>query len=239
VTLDVLLPECRSAAVDEVYGNLDLAARAPADRPYVVLNMVESLDGRTTIGGHVGSLTSAIDQQIVYQLRTQAEALLVGAGTVRNERYANLMPPGVGPQPLVVIVTATVDLPRDLPLLQEPDTRIVIATPADATLGFDHLAQVEYLRVPGEGGSADCGALCAELRSEYGIRSVVCEGGPSLNESLLAADVVDELFLSLAPLLVGGGERALVDAAPSQVPRRTRLVSAAASDGYLFLRYEV
>jgi riboflavin-specific deaminase-like protein len=239
VAIDVLFPECRPAAVDEVYGNLDLAARAPADRPYVVLNMVASIDGRTTIGGHVGSLTSPLDQQIVYQLRTQAEALLVGAGTVRNERYANLMPPGFGPQPLLVVVSARVDLPRDLPLLQEPETRIVIATLSDATLGFDHQAQVEYLRVPGEGGRVDCAALAATLRSEYGIRSVVCEGGPSLNESLLAAGIVDELFLSLSPLLVGGAERALVDAAPSHVPRRTRLVSAATSDGYMFLRYEI
>ena len=238
MAIEVLFPERRAAAVDEVYGNLDLASRAPADRPYLVLNMVESLDGRTTIGGHVGELTSPIDQQIVYELRTQAEALLVGAGTVRVERYANVVPPGLGPQPLVVIVTASVALPRDLPLLQEPDTRVVIATHSDATLGFDHLAQVEYLRLPGEGARIDCRALCAALRTEYGIRSVVCEGGPSLNESLLEADVVDELFLSLAPLLVGGGEQTLVGVAPPHVPRRTRLASVGTCDDYLFLRYE-
>jgi riboflavin-specific deaminase-like protein len=239
VAIEVLFPERGSAAVDEVYGDLDLAARAPADRPYLVLNMVESIDGRTTIAGHVGELTSPVDQQIVYKMRTQAEALLVGAGTVRVERYAELVPPGLGPQPLVVIVTASVSLPRDLPLLQEPETRIVIATHSDATLGFDHLAQVEYLRLPGEGSRVDCAALCAALRSEYGIRSVVCEGGPSLNESLLEADVVDELFLSLSPMLVGGAERALVETAPAHFPRRTRLAWVATRDDYLFLRYEL
>jgi riboflavin-specific deaminase-like protein len=239
VQIERLFPDHGPVTVDEAFGGLRLADRAPDDRPYVILNMVESIDGRTTIGGHVGALTSPVDQLVVYRLRTQADALLVGAGTVRNERYADLIPPGMGPQPLVVIVSGRVDLPRDLPLLSEPDTRIVIATPSDRTLGFDHLAQVEYLRVPGEGGRADCRAICAALRSEYGVRSVVCEGGPSLIEALLAADVVDELFLSLSPILVGGGERTLVDAAPSHVPRRTRLVSVATSDDYLFLRYEL
>jgi riboflavin-specific deaminase-like protein len=237
VEIDLLHPECLPVTVDALLGDLRLADQAHAERPYVVLNMVASIDGRTTLGGHVGALTGPVDQQFVYKLRTQADALLVGAGTVRNERYGALIPAGLGAQPLVVIVTGRVDLPRDLPLLSEPDARIVIATPSDAELGFDHLAQVEYLRVPGQGGRVDCGALCAALLSRYGVRSVVCEGGPSLNEALLAADVVDELFLSLAPLLVGGGERTLVDAAPSHGPRRARLVSVATADGYLFLRY--
>jgi riboflavin biosynthesis pyrimidine reductase len=136
-----------------------------------------------------------------------------------------------------VIVSGSVDLPRDLPLLHEPDTRIVIATPSERTLGFEHLAQVDYLRVPGEGGRADGRAICAALRSEYGVRSVVCEGGPSLNETLLAHAVVDELFLSIAPMLVGGGERTLVDAAPAHVARRARLESVATAHDYLFLRY--
>jgi riboflavin-specific deaminase-like protein len=237
VTIALIHPECRPVTVDAMLGDLRLGERAHDDRPYLVLNMVGSIDGRTTIAGHVGALTSPVDQQIVYKLRTQADALLVGAGTVRNERYGNMVPDGLGPHPLVVIVTARVDLPRDLPLLQEPGVRIVIATPSDAELGFDHLAQVEYLRVPGAGGRVDGRALCALLRSEYGLRSVVCEGGPSLNEALLAAEVVDELFLSLAPLLVGGGERTLVDSAPAHGTRRAQLVSVATADDYLFLRY--
>ena len=237
--LERLFPSPGAATVDELYGGLRLSERALADRPYVVLNMVESIDGRTTIGGHVGELTSAVDQQILYRLRTEADALLVGAGTVRNERYGECVPPGMGPQPLIVIVTGSVDLPRDLPLCHEPDTRIVIATPSDETLGFDHEAQVDYLRVPGEGGRADTLAICQALRADYGVRSVVCEGGPSLNESLLADAIVDELFLSIAPILVGGGERTLVDAAPSHVPRGARLESVATADDYLFLRYAV
>ena len=237
--VELLHPGRGPVSVDEQLADLRLAERAPADRPYMILNMVASIDGRTTIGGHVGPLTGPVDQRVVYRLRTQADALMVGAGTVRNERYGALIPDGLGPQPLVVIVSGAVDLPRDLPLLQEPDTRIVIATTSADELGFDHQAQVEYLRIPGDGGRVPCGELCRALYADYGVRSIVCEGGPSLNEALLADTVVDELFLSLAPMLVGGGERTLVDSAPAHGPQEARLVSVATADGYLFLRYEL
>lgn len=235
-----LFPASGATTVDDLLSDLRLEERAADGRPYLVLNMVASIDGRTTLGGHVGDLTGNVDQQVLYRLRTQAEALLVGAGTVRNERYGDLIPPGMGRHPLIVIVSGRVDLPADLPLLGEEGVRVVIATSdSGAVLPFDHAASVEYLRVPGEGGRVDCGALCAALSSRYGVRSVVCEGGPSLNEALIGAAVVDELFLSLAPLLVGGGERSLVDAAPAHGVRDARLVSVATADDYLFLRYEL
>ena len=235
-----IFPGHGPTTVDALLSDLRLAGRAPGGRPYLVLNMVASIDGRTTVGGHVGELTSAVDQRVVYRLRTQADALMVGAGTARNERYGSLFPdrPSGAPQPLVVIVSGRVDLPRDLPLLSEPDARILIATPdPDAELGFDHLASVDYLRLPGEGGRVDCAALCQALHDGHGVRSVVCEGGPSLNEALISYDVVDELFLSLSPLLVGGGERTLADTAPPHAPTHARLLSVATADDYLFLRY--
>ena len=239
--VDRLFPERAVAVpVDDDLGDLRLGERAGDDRPYLVLNMVASIDGRTTIGGRVGDLTSPVDQRVVYRLRTQAEALLVGAGTARNERYGSLFPdlePGA-PPPLVVIVSARVDLPADLPLLAEAEARVVIATPhPEAVLGSDHAATVDYLRLPGTVGRIDCAALCRALRRDFGVRSVVCEGGPSLNEALIGYGVVDELFVSLAPLLVGGGERSLVDAAVARTPARARLVSVATADSYLFLRY--
>jgi riboflavin-specific deaminase-like protein len=241
VRVELLHPDRAELAVDDLLTGLGLARLASDDRPHLVLNMVASIDGRTTIDGRVGALTSPIDQRIVYRLRTEAEALMVGAGTVRNERYGSIVPAGLGPRPLVVIVTRRVALPADLPLLNEPENHVVIATTSpDAVLGFDTAAHVEYLRVPAaDGGAVDVAALCAALRSEYGVRSVVCEGGPTLNDALLQAGVVDELFLSLAPLLVGGGERALVDDSPPLGPRRARVVWVATAGDYLFLRYAV
>lgn len=239
MALTQLFPPGGATSVDALLSDLRLADRAPDGRPYLVLNMVSSIDGRTTVGGHVGELTGAVDQLVVYTLRTEADALLVGAGTVRAERYGALFP-DLEEQPLVVVVSARVDLPADLPLLGESGARVVIATPSpDRELGFETAASVDYLRLPGEGGRVDCAALCAALCADYGVRALVCEGGPSLNEALISYDVVDELFLSLSPLLVGGGERTLVDTAPAHDVRHAQLVSVATADDYLFLRYRL
>jgi riboflavin-specific deaminase-like protein len=239
VEVTQLFPDFGPTTVDALLADLGLGDRARDGRPYVVLNMVQSIDGRATIGGKVGALTGAADQLILYRLRAQADALLVGAGTVRNERYGSLFPdtPAGVPDPLLVIVSRTVDLPADLPVLAEPGARIVIATPSADTLDVDHAASVEYLRVPSAGGRADVGAILTKLHAELGVRSVVCEGGPTLNESLLGDALVDELYLSLSPLIVGGAERALADAAAGHEARRARLLSVATADDYLFLRY--
>jgi riboflavin-specific deaminase-like protein len=239
VDVDQLFPPNGPTSVDGLMADLNLGQDAHDDRPYLVLNMVESLDGRATVGGKVGALTGSVDQRILYRLRAQTEALLVGAGTVRNERYGSLFPdtpPGM-PKQLVVIVTRRLDLPADLPLLGESDARIVIATSSDGVLDFEHAASVEYLRVPALDGRADVASILTALRRDHGIRSVVCEGGPTLNESLLGEGLVDELFLSLSPLIVGGAERGLADAAPGTDLQRAHLLSVATADDYLFLRY--
>ena len=141
-------------------------------------------------------------------LRTQADAILVGAGTVRIERYGRAIKSeelrarreaeGLEPDPLVVIVSGRLDLPPDLPILGEPEARVVIATGAEHELE-GVAAQVTYLRT-----GDDLALMLAQLRSEHGVRSVLCEGGPTLNCFLLAAGVVDELFLTLSPQIVGG-----------------------------------
>ena len=205
--IDRLYPEPARVSVDDDLRGLQLGEHAPDGRPYLVLNMIESLDGRTTVNGRVRELTSPIDQARLFGLRARADAVLVGAGTVRAERYRRVLPDEVeGPRPLMVIVSGRVDLPEDLPLLARDDVQVVIA-------------------------------LCAALRDEYGVLAVVCGGGPRLNDDLFAAGLVDELFVAIAPTLVGAGERTLVDAARTVGPRRARLVSAATAEDYLYVRY--
>ena len=190
------------------------------------------------MNGRVRELTSPIDQARLFALRAQGDAVLVGAGTVRAERYQKVLPPEIeGPRPLMVIASNRVDLPEDLPLLARDDVHVVIATSSDRELGFEHRARVDYLRLPSRDGGVDARAMCAALRDDYGVRSLVCEGGPRLNDDLFAAGLVDELFVAIAPTLVGAGERTLVDAARTVGPRRARLVSAATADDYLYLRY--
>jgi riboflavin biosynthesis pyrimidine reductase len=131
-------------------------------------------------------------------------------------------------------VSSRLDLPADLPLLNEPEQRVVIATSSDATLpGLGD--QVEYARV-----GDDLPLLATQLRWEYGVRSVLCEGGPTLNSHLLAAGLVDELFLTLNPKLAGGAAALTIVAGRELVePAELGLMSVAEGGGDLFTRWRV
>ena len=242
--LERLYPSQGSATPEEHVSRLDLGSRAPVDRPYLVLNMVSTLDGQATIDWRTRGLSSDIDRAVFHQLRTQADAILVGAGTVRVERYGRMIKSdelrekrraeGLEPDPLAVVVSGRLDLPADLPLLQEPEQRVVIATGSDAEL-MGTRAQIEYLRV-----GDDLPLLMATLRDGHRIRSILCEGGPTLNSYLLAAGLVDELFLTLSPKLVGGAAALTIVAGKALVePAELELISLAAGDGDLFSRWRL
>jgi riboflavin-specific deaminase-like protein len=206
--LERLYPDRGGTTPQELASGLRLGDRAPADRPYLVLNMVSTLDGKATIEWRTKGLSDDLDRELFHQLRTQADCVLVGAGTVRVERYGRIIKSeelrekrrseGLEPDALAVVVSASGNLPPDLPLLQEPEQRVVIATASDARIE-GVAAQVEYVEI-----DDDLPLLMGRLREDYGVRSVLAEGGPTLNSHLLAADLVDELFLTLSPKLVGG-----------------------------------
>jgi 5-amino-6-(5-phosphoribosylamino)uracil reductase len=206
--LERLYPDRGSTTPQELASGLRLGDRAPADRPYLVLNMVSTLDGKATIEWRTKGLSDDLDRELFHHLRTQADCVLVGAGTVRTERYGRIIKSGelrekrrregLEPDALAVVVSASGNLPPDLPLFQEPEQRVVIATASDARIeGL--AAQVEYVDI-----GDDLPLLMGRLREDYGVRSVLAEGGPTLNSHLLAGDLVDELFLTLSPKLVGG-----------------------------------
>jgi riboflavin biosynthesis pyrimidine reductase len=181
-------------------------------KPRVILNMVMSIDGRTTVGGKVGSLTGPADQARLVRLRRETGCVLVGAGTARNEGYSQMLPVGEE-QPLVVIVSASGNVPSaQVPLLDEPDSRVVLAT-----------------------GAVDLAALLEQLD----VASVVCEGGPMLNDTLIAAGLVDELYLTLSPKLIDGNERSLSDNIHPHPPMDARLLSVDHDGDFVFLRYEL
>ena len=240
----VIHPERRDTTPEELAAGLRLAELAPPERPYLGLNMVSSLDGKATIEWRTKGLSSELDRRLFHHLRTQADAVMVGAGTLRAERYGRMtksqelrekrVAEGLAPDPLAVIVSGRLDLPADLPLLNEPEQRVVIATGSEATLsGLG--AQVEYVRV-----GDDLPRLMAYLAEAHGVRSVLCEGGPTLNSYLFAAGLVDELFLSLSPK-VAGGARALTIVTGRELvePAELELVSVAEDDGDLFTRWRL
>ena len=237
-------PERRETSPEEFASNMRLAELAPPGRPYVGLNMVSSLDGKATIEWRTKGLSTELDRRLFHQLRTQVDAVMVGAGTVRSERYGRMtksqelrekrIAEGLAPDPLAVIVSGRLDLPADLPILNEPEQRVVIATGSDASLP-DMGEQLEYARV-----GDDLPRLMAYLDESHGIRSVLCEGGPTLNSYLFAAGLVDELFLTLNPKAVGGAAALTIVAGRELVePAELALVSLAEGDGDLFTRWRV
>jgi riboflavin-specific deaminase-like protein len=242
--VQLLYPEQRVTSPEEMASAMGLGDMAPPDRPYLVLNMVSSLDGKATLDWRTKGLSTETDRQLFHHLRTQADAVMVGAGTLRIERYGRMAKSdelrdkreaeGLARDPLAVVVSARLDLPADLPLLNEPEQRVVIATGSDAQLP-SLAAQVEYARV-----GDDLPLLMALLRQDHGVRSVLCEGGPTLNSHLLAAGLVDELFLTLNPKLIGGAAALTIVAGRELVgPAELDLVSVAHGDGDLFTRWRV
>lgn len=256
-----LLPPGVPASVERIVEELELGGLAarmspttPREgrrRPYVALNMVSTADGRATVEGRSGPIGNRADRELFHALRTAVDAVMVGAGTVRVERYRRLVRDerarqtrrrrGLEEEPWACIVSGRLDLPADLPILTDPGARVAIVTSSAASLP-DTEARVEYVRCPADGQIDLPGAL-AQLRERLGIRTLLCEGGPHTNAQLLAECLVDELFLCLAPKLAGGDltdEALRILAGPSiEPPLQMSLVSAFEHESHLFLRYRI
>jgi len=240
------IPPGPAESPDSIYTGLNLAARAPADRPYVVCNFVSSADGKATAQGRTALLGGDGDRAMFHLLRTQVDAIVAGTGTLRAERYGALVRDerltqirtreGRAAQPLAVVISRSGQVPFDIPLFADDRSRVAIYAPADTVLP-ESAAQVELHELPDEGDRELAGVL-RSLRHEHDVRSMLCEGGPQLFTAMLAEDLVDELFLTLAPVLVGGHELGITAGTELGAPAPLRLVWALERDGHLFLRYE-
>lgn len=245
-----LVPDVVDEDLADTYAELDLPRSAPApdgaDRPYVYLGMVASVDGTATLDGVSGPLGGEADRVAFRRLRETCDVILVGAGTVRTESYG---PPkdsaeirrrrterGLGPVPRIAVATRSLSLDPDARLFGDPARRPVIVTVEEADPERRRrLAQVADVVVA---GSEDVQPLAAlrMLLPEGG--RVLVEGGPSLNAQLVAAGVVDEVFLTVAPILAGGGKTILSATGPFN-PRQLDLVELRHHDGELLLRYRL
>ncbi len=244
VGLRRLLPEAGELTADELAGELRPWEQAPPQRPHVALNMVHTTDGRAAVDGRTAPISSVADRQLFHALRTRVDAVMVGAGTLRVERYGRLVRDaarreqrrlaGLEADPLAIVVSGSLDLPVDLPLLQDPDSRVVVTASEGSLEGVR--AQVDYLRlVP-----VDLPAALAQLRSAHGVRAILCEGGPHLNASLLAHGLIDELFLTTFPVIAGGaGALTIMHDALLDRPVALSLRWLLEYDGELFARYGV
>lgn len=212
-------------------------------RDCVVVNMVASADGRATVEGRTGKLGTATDSELFHALRAHVDAIWVGTGTLAAERYGSWIKDerraemrraaGLERDPVGVIVSRGLRVPWDIALFADPDAHVAVYTCEDGTMP-DVPATVDLRRLDDVGP----GAVLRDLRARHGVRSVLCEGGPTLNGALFAAGVVDELFLTIAPTLVGGpAPLTIVEGAIDVTSLELRTVHE--SEGELFLRYAV
>lgn len=205
-----LLPTAMAVDLADAYADLDPPSR------WVALGMVGSLDGAVAVDGTSGALGGDGDRAAFRALRSLADVVLVGLGTARAESYrptwearhvAARASRGQPPLPRLALVTGSGRVPSDLRALDDPARPpLVITTSEGAAVAAPRVGdRAEVVAVAATGdGRVDAAAAVAAL-ADRGLGRVVCEGGPTLNNAMLAAGVVDELFVTIAPTLVGGG----------------------------------
>ncbi len=205
--------------------------------PYVRVNMVSSLDGAVAVDGKTGGLGSAADLTVFELLRELAEVILVGAGTVRVENYNGARRPtrGRDTHPPIAVVSGSAALDPDSLLFTDTFVPPLILTLKSASKGCRD-------RVREAGGEIVLlerltpRAIIAELHRR-GLHRVLCEGGPTLLGNFHEADAVDELCLTVTPLITGGGAGRITSGTGRSSPRRMELVGALAAEDELLLRY--
>jgi riboflavin-specific deaminase-like protein len=170
--------------------------------------MVTSLDGKAAAGGTASGLGAATDRGVMRTLRSKTDAVMIGGGTLRAEKLSlGLDKDDPRPRPLVVVLTSTGDVPLERNLLRDrrQDVLVVAAEGADSqAIGrLGRLAEVR-LAPTSESGSIDLRGCLRMLKARYGVDRLLVEGGPTLNHALISGHLVDELFLTLAPLVLGG-----------------------------------
>jgi riboflavin biosynthesis pyrimidine reductase len=183
-----LTPEPAETTVEQQLDSYKPWEEKREDRPFLAMNFAATVDGRATIGGVSGPIGSHADTEMLVGLRTRFDAVMIGAGTMRAERYSGL------------------------------DKRLIVVE-------------------SGPGGRVDLTTLLRSLREE-GVRALLCEGGPTLHGALQELGLVDELFLTTAPKLVGGEAPRIVEGV---LPETAELELAwlLEHDGELFARYRL
>jgi riboflavin biosynthesis pyrimidine reductase len=241
-----LHPEPETVELLALLAGLRLEELASDERPYVIANFVASADGRATLGGRSGPLGDDGDHAMFHGLREQVDVVLAGTGTLRAEHYGRLVRSperverriahGLAPTPLLCIITRTGTLPGDIPLLADPESSVVVFTGAPVELTAE--ADVEVILVdPAELTPL---TVLRRLRAERGVRSILCEGGPTLFAALVHAQAIDELFLTLAPKLAGGGTGPPITVGAELLdPAELALAWVLERAGSLFLRYRL
>ena len=218
----------------------------PADRPWLAVNMVSSIDGAIEVDGRSGGLGSPADKAMFHALRQLPDVILAGAGTVRAENYGPVklnetaralrVARGQNELPRLAVVTGTANLDASGRLFSDPAQRpIVITSHAAPAEALARLSEVAEIIVAGT-TAVDLRVALQQLR-QRGIQTVLCEGGPTLNNHLLDDDLVDEWCQTIAPVLTGGDAARGAHGNTPGVGTNLRLARVLVDDSVLLLRY--
>jgi riboflavin biosynthesis pyrimidine reductase len=243
MTMRRLLPD----PIDDV--DLPAAYKYPAARVWLRANMVTSADGAATVDGRAGRLGSPTDQRVLGLLRALSDVVIAGAGTVIAENYGPARPraeyqemraaAGQPPAPVMAVVSRRLQLDFESRYFTEASPPpIVITCEAAASDKVNAARKVADVIVAGRDNVSP--ALLVEALSARGHRRLLCEGGPTLLATIAADGVLDELCLTISPLLVSGPSRRILEGPPLDPPLRMRLTQLLQDDDDLvYARYEV
>src|SRR3954451_6199858 len=241
--LSRLKPAGEPVAAADLLDEIGFHGRAPGGRPYVFMNFVSTGDGRAAVDGHTQALGSEADLDMLLSLRAAADGVLIGSGTLRAEGYARLLgseerrarreAAGLAADPVAVLISRSLALPWETAgLFRAPQQPVLVYTSSDRDPP-PVAAPVELVRLE----EATPAAALADLRRR-GVRALLSEGGPRLHRSLLAAGLVDELFLTITPLLTGDElEPNIVAGGKLVEPIRVELEWLLGAGPELFARY--
>ncbi|TDD29520.1 pyrimidine reductase family protein [Actinomadura sp. KC06] len=228
-------------------GDVDLAERyayPPGGGAWLRANMVASLDGAAQRDERSGGLGNPADQHLFLLLRGLADVVIVGANTVRAEGYGPVEPSegwdgvrdGRPPVPPLAIVSRTLDLDFDAPIFTAAKTRTIVLATATADPARLEAARERADVIIAGTDSLDF-AAAVEALAARGHRRLLCEGGPGVLAQVVAAGLLDELCLTLSPLLLAGHPTRILNGPPVPVPPELSLAHALQDDDFLFLRY--
>lgn len=215
-------------------------------RPWLMMNMISTIDGATEIGGVSGPLGGPGDKDIFGTIRTLPDIILVGSATAMAERYtppsssvstkARRLSNGAWPVARVAVVSRRLNFDLTLPVFTRPDQRPIVVTTEDADpTGLDRVAKHADVLQCGI-GSVDFAEALHQMAT-LGATVVLSEGGPSINGALINEDLVDELLISISPLVGGGDSEGIIHGAILQQPQQLVLRHVLTEDHFLFLRY--
>lgn len=236
------VPEAEQLPARDAYAALDFNALAGEDRPHLIVNMVATADGQGKIGENTAELGDAADTALFATLRERVDCVMAGTSTIGIENYSaparqvetqqRRSAAGLRPRPFIATVTRSGRLPLSAPLFSDPELEVLVFSDVEPDTG-SAVARVQHI------ATTDPVEVAEVLRQDFDVRAALLEGGPKLNAPFFSAGVVDELFLTVAPLLTGSEPSfpIISGTLPDAVP--LEIITCWAGAEHLFLRYRV